>query len=241
MTALQPFPENWGTALVLVPHPDDPEYGIAAAVAAWTAAGKSVIYVLATRGEAGIAGMPADQAGPLREQEQRRSAEIVGVTDVRFWDFPDGRLRNEPGLRERIAAAITDIGPDVVITIYRGTHWAPGAPNQRDHIEFALAVYAAFDSLPRRPRWLFENGPEATHGQPVDGFVDIAVASLAAHEVYLTVLDPDTPVLEQARDQVEATTVAEPSFGGKPTVQFIQRWPAPRDGPGRRSSGHSSH
>ena len=233
MTVLQPFPGEWRSALVLVPHPDDPEYGIGAAVAAWTAAGKAVSYVLATRGEAGIAGMSPGQAGPLREREQRRSAEVVGVTDVRFWDFPDGLLRDGPELRERIAAAITDIAPDVVITIYRGAQWAPGAPNQRDHIEFAHAVEAAFDSLPHRPRWLFENGPDATHGQPVDGFVDIAVASLAAHEVYLTVLDPDTPVLEQARNQVEATTPAEPSLRGRPTVRFIQRRPAP--------PGHNSH
>ena len=29
--ALQPFPDDWHTALVFVPHPDDPEYGIGAA------------------------------------------------------------------------------------------------------------------------------------------------------------------------------------------------------------------
>lgn len=39
---LQPFPTDWRTALVLVPHPDDPEYGIGAAVAKQTARGKTV-------------------------------------------------------------------------------------------------------------------------------------------------------------------------------------------------------
>ena len=224
--ALQPFPFDWRTALVLVPHPDDPEYGIGAAVAAWTAAGKTVHYALATRGEAGIAGMPPEQAAPLREGEQRRSASIVGVHDVRFWNFPDGQLRDTPPLRARIAETILDIAPDIVITIYSGPQWAPGAPNQRDHIEFANAVAAAFDSLPEPPRWLFEHGPDATHGQPVDGFVDAAVASLAAHEVYLQVLDPDTPVHEQARTQVQEATRPHPSFGGRPTVQFIQRRPS---------------
>ncbi len=86
----QPFPTDWRTALVLVPHPDDPEYGCAAAVAKWTAAGKTVHYALASRGEAGIAGMAPEDAGPVREGEQRRSAAIVGVDDVQFWDFPDG-------------------------------------------------------------------------------------------------------------------------------------------------------
>ena len=52
-----PFPSDWDSLLVLVPHPDDPEYGTAAAVAKWTAAGKTVRYALASSGEAGIAGM----------------------------------------------------------------------------------------------------------------------------------------------------------------------------------------
>ena len=108
-----------------------------------------------------------------------------------------------------------------MITLYSGPEWAPGAPNQRDHIEFSNAVAAAYDSLPDPPRWLFENGPEVTHGEVVDGFIDVAVASLAAHDVYLSVLDPDTPVEEQARKQVEMTTQPRPELGGGHTVEFI--------------------
>jgi LmbE family N-acetylglucosaminyl deacetylase len=169
MPDVEPFPSDWRTALVLVPHPDDPEYGCAAAVAKWTAAGRTVHYTLASRGEAGIAGMPPEQAGPLREAEQRRSAGIVGVDDVQFWEFPDGDIRNTQQLRAKIAEAITELAPDVVITLYSGPEWAPGAPNQRDHIEFSNAVAAAYDSLSDPPRWLFENGPEPTHCEVVDG------------------------------------------------------------------------
>jgi LmbE family N-acetylglucosaminyl deacetylase len=218
---VEPFPSDWRTALVLVAHPDDPEYGCAAAVAKWTDAGKSVHYALASRGEVGIAGMSPDEAGPLREQEQRRSAAIVGVDDVQFWDFPDSRIRNTPELRAKIAETITTLAPDLVITTYSGPEWEPGAPNQRDHIEFSNAVAAAYDSLPDPPRWLFENGPETTHGEVVDGFIEVAVASLAEHDVYLSVLDPETPVEEQARRQVEMTTQPCPDFGGRRTVQFI--------------------
>jgi LmbE family N-acetylglucosaminyl deacetylase len=223
MTEPKPFPSHWRTGLVLVPHPDDPEYGCAAAVAKWTDAGKTVHYALASRGEAGIAGMAPEEAGPLREQEQRRSAAIVGVDDVRFWDFPDSDIRNTPELRAKIAETITELDPDVVVTIYSGAEWAPDAPNQRDHIEFSNAVAAAYDSLADPPRWLFENGPEITHGEVVDEYLDRAVASLAAHDVYLSVLDPDTPVQEQARKQVEMTTQRRPDFDGKHTVEFILR------------------
>jgi LmbE family N-acetylglucosaminyl deacetylase len=223
---IQPFPSDWRTALVLVPHPDDPEYGIGAAVAKWTSSGKTVYYALASRGEVGIAGMPPEEAGPLREREQRRSAAIVGVDDVQFWDFPDSQIRDTPKLRAKIAATITELAPDVVITIYSGPEWAPGAPNQRDHIEFSNAVAAAYDSLTDPPRWLFENGPEMTHGEVVDGFVDVAIASLSAHGAYLSVLDPDTPVEEQARQQVAMTTQPRPEFDGQHTVEFILRRPS---------------
>ncbi|MGV0837470.1 PIG-L deacetylase family protein [Mycolicibacterium thermoresistibile] len=220
---MQPFPTDWTTALVLVPHPDDPEYGMAAAVAKWTAEGKDVHYALASRGEAGIAGMPPETAGPIREDEQRRSAAVVGVHDVQFWDFPDSRIVDTAELRAAIAEAISTVAPQLVITIYSGPEWGPDLPNQRDHIEFATAVAAVFDELADPPRWLFENGPDATHGEVVDGYVDLAVEALAAHETYLSVLDPQTPVVEQARRQVEATTGAHPEFGGQRTVGFILR------------------
>lgn len=217
---VESFPSTWQTALVLVAHPDDPEYGVGAAVAKWTAAGKSVHYALASRGEVGIAGMPPEQAGPLREGEQRSSAAIVGVDDVAFWDFPDSNIRDTPGLRAKIAETIVALRPDLVVTLYSGHTWASGTPNQRDHIEFAHAVAAAYDSLADPPAWLFENGPDPTHCEVVEGYTEVAVNSLAAHEVYLSVLDPETPVVEQARRQVEMSTPALPGFGAR-TVGFI--------------------
>ena len=206
----QPFPQDWASLLVLVPHPDDPEYGIAAAVAKWTAAGKTVRYALASSGEAGIAGLEPQQAGPLREDEQRRAAAIVGVPDVEFWGFPDSNILNTPELRAKIASVIDEVRPDVVVTIYGGAEFGPGMPNQRDHIEFAAAVTDAWDTLTDKPRWLFQGGPGATHAEDVAGYLDIATESLAAHEVYLSVLDPATPVYEQARKVVDMTTSAHP-------------------------------
>lgn len=218
---LEAFPTDWRTALVLVPHPDDPEYGCAAAVAKWTGEGKTVHYALASRGEAGIAGMPPEQAGPLREREQLRSAAVVGVADVQFWDFPDSAIRNTAELRAAIAEAVSALRPDLVISIYGGPEWAPGAPNQSDHMEFAAAVVDTYDALTDPPRWLFQNGPEATHAEVIDdGCFEKAVASLAEHKVYLSVLDPDTPVVEQARRQVEEATPPRPGFDGR-TVGFI--------------------
>ncbi|OYO07758.1 PIG-L deacetylase family protein [Enemella evansiae] len=205
---LPEFPADWQRALVLVAHPDDPEYGMATAISRWTREGKRVDYVLATSGEAGIDGMEPAVCGPLREEEQRRAGAVVGVTDITFLGFPDSELRNDESLRSALGKEIRDRRPDVVLSLYRGPAWGPEAPNQRDHIEFGNAAVAATADLPaeERPRWLFENGPGSTHRVAVtEEDVQRAIGSLAEHDVYLQVLDPDTPVAEQARKQVEMT------------------------------------
>lgn len=215
------FPADWSNALVLVAHPDDPEYGMAAAVAKWTAEGKKVTYALATSGEVGIEGMAAAEAGPLREDEQRRSAAVVGVDDVEFWGFPDSEVFNTPELRAKITEVIARVNPDMILTLYGGAAFAPDRPNQRDHIEFAAAVVQAFDDLADPPAWLFSNGPEITHAVDVDGYTEKAVASLAEHKVYLEVLDPETPVIDQARAQVEWSTAPKEGFPAEHTSGFI--------------------
>ncbi len=210
MTSPEPFPTDWQTALVLVAHPDDPEYGMAAAVARWTGEGKRVVYALASSGERGIEGMTPAECGPLREAEQRASAKIVGVDEVEFWGFPDSDIRNTPELRAKITETVERIAPQVILSLYGGPEWAPGQPNQRDHMEFAAAVLDAYDALTAHsgevPAWLFENGPAATHAVDVDAQFEVAVRSLAAHDRYLSVLDPDTPVLDQARAQLDRAT-----------------------------------
>lgn len=215
------FPDDWQSALILVAHPDDPEYGMAAAVAKWTAAGKTVRYALACRGEAGIAGMPPERCGPLREAEQRRAAQIVGVDPVggvEFWDFPDSNIRNTAALRAKIASVIEADAPDVVLALFGGPEFAPGFPNQRDHIEFAAAVTAAYDGLANPPRWLFHSALAGTHVEIVDDYIEVAVESLSAHDKYLGVLDPDTPVRDQARRVVDMAT---PQVDGHRLAGFI--------------------
>ncbi|WP_168699091.1 PIG-L deacetylase family protein [Gordonia paraffinivorans] len=222
-TNLLPFPTDWQTGLVLVAHPDDPEYGMAAAVARWTGEGRRVVYALASSGERGIEGMIPAECGPLREAEQRASARIVGVDEVEFWGFPDSGIRNTPELRAKITETVERVAPQVILSLYGGPEWAPGQPNQRDHMEFSAAVLDAYDQLAASrpdvaPFWLFENGPAATHAVEVDDQFETAVRSLAAHDRYLSVLDPNTPVSDQARAQIDRAT-------------------APRDGSPRRVTG----
>lgn len=218
MNDLETFPQDWQRALVIVAHPDDPEYGMAAAVAEWIGAGKQVSYVMATRGEAGIAGMPPGESGPLRSMEQENACARVGVTDLVFLDHADGRIEEGTALRRDVAREIRRVRPDLVLTLNHRDHWGPGRWNSADHRAVGRAVLDAVgdadnewifpellaEGLPRhKTRWVAISSPQPTHAQAVSaGSVEKAVASLAEHREYLRALSAD-PIEEQARRQVQ--------------------------------------
>ena len=206
---MQPMPEDWNTAVAVVAHPDDLEYGAASAVARWTRQGKQVSYLLATRGEAGIADMSPDQVGPLRVEEEMRSAAVVGVTDVQFLDHPDGMVEYGVGLRRDLAAAFRRVRPDVVITMSFDLTWSEEGPvNHADHRAVGLAVLDACRDAANG--WVFPDaGPacppimaayviasgEPTHFVDVTDTIEFGIASLREHRAYLEGLggnhDPD--------------------------------------------------
>jgi LmbE family N-acetylglucosaminyl deacetylase len=222
-----PMPDDWQRALVVAAHPDDIEYGLAAAVAAWTTAGKEVHYLLATRGEAGMAGLRPEEAGPLREEEERRSAAVVGVSEVEFLDHRDGVLVAGPELRRDLAAAIRRHKPELVVTGYFGATWTPPGMspaylNSPDHRALGQSVLDAVADASNE--WIFPDLPEepwrgaryiavsemldAPHEVDVSAQVEKAVASLCEHRRYLELIS-DEPVDMQARQIVDMATLRE--------------------------------
>jgi LmbE family N-acetylglucosaminyl deacetylase len=202
--ALERYDDSWSSALAIVAHPDDVEYGVAGAVARWTSLGKQVGYCLATRGEAGIDSLPPEEAGPLREAEQRAAASIVGVEDVEFLGYPDGVIEYGLPLRRDVARAIRRRKPDVVVIINHRDFWAPGRPNQADHVAVGRAVIDGARDAGNRwvfrellddglPPWqvrhvLSAGGNAVTHGVDISEHFDKGVASLRAHAAYLAAL-----------------------------------------------------
>jgi LmbE family N-acetylglucosaminyl deacetylase len=206
---LDVLPEDWDSALAIVAHPDDLEYGAAAAITRWTGQGKRVAYCLATSGEAGIDSMAPEQAGPVREDEERVSARIVGVDQVEFLGFADGVLEYGLPLRRALAAAIRRHRPNVVVSMNHHETFAPAALNQADHIAVGRAVVDAVRDAGNR--WVFRDladdglapwdgvravlvfgSPEASYGVDVTETFDTGVASLRAHEAYLAGLSQRT-------------------------------------------------
>lgn len=180
---MHPIAEDWQRAVAVVAHPDDLEYGVASAVARWTAQGKEVAYVLATSGEAGIDGMAPDEARRVREDEQRRGAAVVGVSHVEFLGHPDGAVEYGVALRRDLAAAFRRLRPDVVIATNFGLTWGDGgAVNHADHRAVGLAAIDACRDAANR--WLF---PEL--GEPWPGIAAVYVAASDSPTHYVDVTD----------------------------------------------------
>ena len=156
---LTPLDESWERALCVVAHPDDLEFGAAAAVARWTGQGKSVVYCMVTSGEAGIDGMDPDECRRVREEEQRRSAEVVGVDTVEFLGQPDGVLEYGVALREVITASVRRHRPEIVVTGNFRDTWGGANLNQADHIATGRAVVDAVRDAGNR--WIFRDQVEA--------------------------------------------------------------------------------
>lgn len=234
---LEPLEEDWQRALAVVAHPDDLEYGVASAVARWTAAGKEVTYVLVTDGEAGIDGMDPAEAGPLRRREQVASAAEVGVTTVEFLGRPDGTLEPDLGLRHDLARQIRRHRPEVVLSInFRESFGGPGW-NHADHRNLGPALLDATRDAANR--WVFTElvdeglepwsgtrfvafgaSPRPTHAVDVTGSIDAGVRSLEHHRAYLDALPPGTAGTDPDSFLRDAAAAAGGALGVDYAVTF---------------------
>lgn len=201
---LEPVPEDWQRALAVVAHPDDIEYGAASAVARWTSQGKHVTYCLVTSGEAGIDTLPPDACARVRQEEERRSAAVVGVDTVEFLHHPDGTVENSLVLRRDLAAAIRRHRPEVVLSINFRDSWGGPTFNHADHRATGVALLDAVRDAANRwvfvgaggDPWagvrfaIFGGSPQATHGVDISATIDRGVASLREHRAYLDALAP---------------------------------------------------
>lgn len=196
------FPEDWSTALAVVAHPDDMEYGAAAAVARWTGQGKRINYVLVTDGEAGITAMDPAVVGPLRRDEQIAACAAVGVETVEFLGLPDGLVVEGLALRETLSRTIRQHRPDVVLSINHRDSWGGPSWNHPDHRAVGRSLLDAVRDAANPwifpdagPAWdgvgfvALSGSPQATHIVDVTETFDAGVRSLECHRVYLDNLD----------------------------------------------------
>jgi LmbE family N-acetylglucosaminyl deacetylase len=196
-------------ALVVMAHPDDVDFGFAGMVARLTDSGIDVRYCIVTDGDAGGAetGMPREEMAPKRREEQTAAAAVVGVHDLHFLGYPDGRVESTLDLRRDISRVIRRVRPDRVLMQSPDRNWDRIYASHPDHLAVGDATIAAVypDSRNRwaHPEleaeglepwtvpqvWLGAGGLEVTHYVDITDTVDRKIEALLCHKSQLP--DPE--------------------------------------------------
>lgn len=216
------------SAMVIVAHPDDPEFSCGGTMARWAKEGTRICYVLCTSGDVGIAepGMTREKAAQIREEEQRQAAEITGVQELVFLREPDGMLQPTLELRKKIVREIRRFQPEVVVTGDPTRVWSGNSYiNHPDHRAAGIAALDATFPAAGQPN-LFEDISEegfqpykprkvyVTSWEQADLFVnieeaiDIKIAALRAHKSQMKDWDPEPRIKEWAAIRGEGKEMA---------------------------------
>jgi LmbE family N-acetylglucosaminyl deacetylase len=139
--------------LVVVAHPDDCDFGNAGTTAKWTDAGVKVSYCLITDGDAGGSDRTITRAemAAIRRVEQTAAAAEVGVTDLTFLGYPDGRLTPSIELRRDISRVIRQQQPQRVITQSPVRNFTRIFASHPDHLAAGEATLCAVYPDARNP------------------------------------------------------------------------------------------
>ncbi|MEE8600057.1 PIG-L deacetylase family protein [Euzebya tangerina] len=188
-------------ALVVAAHPDDIDFGCAATVASWIAAGTTVTYLLVTRGEqGGFDDTPREAMPALREAEQRAAAAAVDVADVRFLDgYRDGHVEPTPNLVRDISRVIRDVRPQRMLIPSPERNYDRLPSSHPDHMATGEACVRAIYPAARNPfafpELIEEEGladwvvsevfmmahPGGDHAVDVTEFFDTKISALRQH------------------------------------------------------------
>jgi len=195
--------------LVVTAHPDDVDFGFAGSVAVMTDAGIEVTYCLVTDGDAGGSetGVARSDMAPLRRDEQRAAAAIVGVHELHFLGYPDGRVEATLDLRRDITRVIRAVRPQRVITQSPDRNWDRIYASHPDHLATGEATVSAVypDARNRwaHPEleaegcepwtvgalWMGTGRDDATHYIDITTAVDRKIEALMSHKSQLP--DPE--------------------------------------------------
>jgi LmbE family N-acetylglucosaminyl deacetylase len=136
--------------MLILAHPDDESLGNGGTIAKYAAQGVKVHLVTATRGEQGWFGPEEGYPGPeelgrIRETELQEAAQILGISDVSFLGYRDGKLDQAPAdeVVAKIVSHIRRVKPQVVVTFdQNGLYGHPDHVAISQHATSAVAAAA---------------------------------------------------------------------------------------------------
>ena len=96
---------------------------------------RELTYVIVTNGNKGSSGrgVAPEQLVQVRETEQRRAAETLGVAHVEFLGYEDGELEDTRDLRRDVTRQIRRWKPDLIVTLNPRRTYANFPGWHRDH------------------------------------------------------------------------------------------------------------
>jgi LmbE family N-acetylglucosaminyl deacetylase len=141
------------TVLVITAHPDDVDFGAAGTIASWVSAGAAVTYCVVTDGDAGgfDPNVARREMRTIRRAEQRSAAGHVGVTDVIFLGYPDGRLTASIELRRDLSRVIRKVRPSRVLCQSPERNYSRIFASHPDHLAAGEAALCAVYPDARNP------------------------------------------------------------------------------------------
>jgi len=183
--------------MVVTPHPDDAEYGVAGTVARWISDGKEVVYVVCTNGEKGTsdASMKPGKLVKIREKEQIAAARSLGVREVIFLGHPDQGLEDTPEFRKELVRLIRMYRPETVVTadpyrryVWHRDHRITGQvtldavfPYARDHLSYPDLMKEGFH--PHKVREiLFWASEDVNYRSNITATFHLKLAALRCHK-----------------------------------------------------------
>jgi LmbE family N-acetylglucosaminyl deacetylase len=186
-------------------HPDDVDFGVAGSVAAWTAAGAQVTYCVVTDGDAGgfDPAVPRARIPAIRRAEQTAAAAEVGVKDLVFLGYADGRLEATLDLRRDIARVIRQVRPHRVVCQSPERLWDRLFASHPDHLAAGEATICAVYPDARNPFAFPELAAEGLDAHTVD---EVWVMAAPGTNVYVDVTDTFAAKLAALRAHVSQET-----------------------------------
>lgn len=212
-------PDSPKRVLAIQAHPDDIEFGQAGTIAKWAREGAEITYCSLTSGDKGSADleMTGEQLATMREAEQRRACEILGVKDVIFLRYHDATLVPDLDLRRVLTRVMRQVRPDVLLTfdptariidnsyINHPDHIATGEaslaavfPSVRDRMTFPELLAEGLE--PHKVAHVYLYATDKPNAWiDVTDTIDLRIEALKAHASQLHGQDPTEMIREWAR------------------------------------------
>ena len=192
--------------MVVTPHPDDAEFGVAGTVVKLTREGKKVVYVVCTNGDKGTddVNVKPEELTRIRQQEQLAAAEVLGVSKVEFMGYPDQGLEDTHEFRKGLVRLIRKYRPEVVVTAdpYRKYMWHRDHritgqvvldavfPYARDHLSYPELLEEGLKPHKVREVWFWASDDINYRSDVTDTF-DIKMKALGCHESQVRDIPPE--------------------------------------------------